>query len=81
MHTPKGAKAPVMKKDVTYKDLRALKIAKGTKKLPRGMRAHIDLGAESIEFKIPNQDVPALTISIGSYAEACLKADGFKLAD
>lgn len=80
MSTRTGATEP-KKKDVTYKDLRALKIAKGAKKLPRGVKADFSLDDNELTFRVPGQDVPVLTVTLRNYIESSLKADGFKLAD
>lgn len=81
MSTRTGAAAPKEKKAVTYKDLRALKVAKSRKTLPRGLKVDFSLTVDSMTFRIPGQDEPVLKLSVASYVEAVLKADGFKLAD
>lgn len=78
MQTPKKKSAPVSK-PVTYKDMRALRIAKARKKLPRGLKAEIS--TEKVVFRAPGQGVPVLSVGLLDYAKGCLKTDGFKLAE
>lgn len=74
-------KAPATEKPVKYESLRALKIAKTRKTLPRGVKAHFSCSENSLKFKAPGQEEDVLKITLGEYVESCLKGDGFKLAE
>lgn len=85
MSTPKK-RAPAKTaepKIVKYDSMRALKIAKSRKTLPRGLKVTIDTSGDDAEFvfKVPGQGEPVLRMSVKFYAKTCLKADGFKLAE
>ena len=77
MTTPKKAKAPA--EPVKYKDLRALKIAKSAKKLPRGLKAFYDVGCPQIVFKVTGQTEPVLLLDADTFVKDSLRAAGFKL--
>lgn len=78
MSTPKKTKAPAKPKVVKYESMRALKIAKSRKALPRGLVVCREIG--NIKFVAPGQAEPIFVVEEDVYVAACLKADGFKLA-
>lgn len=63
---------------ITYKTLTALKTAKSRKTAPRGLKFRID--GNTVQFVIPSQKTPVLTVTVNEIVESSLKSDGFRPA-
>jgi hypothetical protein len=77
----RGASTKKEAKPIVYANLKGLKTAKAKGTLPRGLKVRLEYsgGPGHVVFFASSQPEPMLRLSIAQYAEAALKADGFKV--